>query len=226
MLDRQLRRHLSDAEWPDTLPLSLGLTSPTRNSPRLHRALHDALNAADASPRLREAAAWMVAAIPRSASPPVSAIPVYALADRLNITDRQVRRYVTQLVELGLAKRATLAAGARGVLLDGAGDLLLFGINFQPLLDRADEFRAAAKAKVAERRHRHALRKTSTALRYRLRLLLRELPPDSPLHARWAALPARIQGLFIPELEQLAKGYAALLEAAGLALGRPVATLP
>jgi replication initiation protein RepC len=207
-------------------PTSAGLAKPGLDRARLYQALDNAHEILRFSASAYFLAKKMIGAIRLDAPKPISALRPCVIAKETGVSDRQVRRLVGRLVELRLVRRATLAAGGRGTVRGGDGELLLFGIDFQPLLDRADEFRAARLAKAEADRQCLALRKVIGGLRSALQRLLPQLVADSPLHALWAALPRRLAALPAEALQQLAWRCQALLEEAEAEIEGPPASLP
>jgi replication initiation protein RepC len=180
------------------------------------RAAGDALELGDS---VLATAERLIRYIPAGASAPTSTILLTRLAEERGMTERAVRYHISRLVELGLARNETLGGGGRRLTKDERGRIAeLFGISFQPLLERAEELQRQAQAAAAARRACDVLRKTISMRRRQVRVLLPRLPEGSPVHQVWAALPRRLGGIGHEDLQELAWRCQAILEEAELAL--------
>lgn len=109
---------------------------------------------------------------------PIVYAPVYELAERLGVTERQIRNIERGLVEKRLLCWRDSGNHARKGRRDAAGRIVYaYGVSLAPLGARAAEIRLAARQAQQEISERRQARSRIQALRRRARQLGRLVPP-------------------------------------------------
>ena len=185
-----------------------GTNAPSRRRRELaglHAALRNAEIVLKLTPELSVTAAALVNRIPREALTPISPASVQSLADEFNCHRDTISDRITRLIKLGLAENRCMDGGRRRCLRDRRGEIVeVYGIDFTPLVERADELaRQAAEIRNARIEHTR-LRCEISRIRGSMRHLIRH-HADPDQRGIWAGLPKRLAHLPLTTLRQVIK---------------------
>ena len=146
----------------------------------------------------------MINRIPREAPEPISPASVTSLAEQRGVNPRTIRNHIAALIEAGLARNACLDGGRRHTARDRRGAIAeLYGIDFAPMMQRADEIDlldADRKAELAEQAH---FRFEISKVRKEVRRMVEAGHLDDDQLSVWASLPRRIAHMTHAALERL-----------------------
>ena len=200
------------------------MTIPTRRSDlaaarrkaflaELHRLLDQAAAVLGLSDAVATTAHDLINRIPEGASAPISPAGVERLAAERGVDPRTIRYRIRKLIEAGLAENLCQDGGRRQVVRDGQGRVAeIYGIGFGPMMDRAEEFEAAAEAR-RETLDEHArLRREISAMRGRLRPVIDAGRAAAEACAAWRSFPRRLAQLGIARLRDVFARVKSLLE--------------
>ncbi|TPE47321.1 replication initiation protein RepC [Amaricoccus solimangrovi] len=135
----------------------------------LFRLLDDAVLALGLPDGVQRTAQVLIRFIPSDAPVPVSPIRVQDLAEQRDVDPRTVRAHIRRLIALGLVEDTSLGGGHRVIHRRSGRIVALRGIDFAPMLARADALRAEAAAIRLGQEERLRLRAEISALRHRFR---------------------------------------------------------
>lgn len=146
---------------------------------------------------------------------PRTLLTVYAANSTLcfrakGITDRQLRRHLERLEELGLIQRRDSANGKRFPIHQGGKVVGAFGIDISPLLARSAEFLNLARIRREEEEELRGLKSRIQTLRARCRNLV--LDEDSQCFVETLHNTLRRVGTTLAEARALLARLAALLD--------------
>ena len=174
---------------PDFKALQTPIDASIYSRGDLFRLLDDAVLALGLADAVQRTAQILIRCIPSDAPAPISPIRVQELAEQRNVDPRTVRAHIRRLIAFGLAEDTALGGGHRCVRRRAKRIVALHGIDFTPMLIRADRLRAEAEAIRLEQERRIRLRAEISALRRRFRL--QAVAACSELLEAFAALPRR-----------------------------------
>jgi hypothetical protein len=186
----------------------------------LFRLLDDAVLALGVPGAARRTARILLRFIPSDAPAPVSPVRVSKLAKFRNVDPRTVRAHIHQLVAFGLAEGSSLGGGHRSIRRRAGRIVALRGIDFTPMLVRADALRAEAAAIRLGQEERIQLRAEISAPRQSFRLgagiaYARSLEAFAALPRRYAHLPHAALTALRDRPRALRSELAALLDQRG-----------
>ena len=151
-----------------------------------------------------ETAKFMIRFIPAGADTPISPVRVNRIASELGIDARTVHRHTQKLITVGIAINRTLDGGHRLCFrsIDGITDIA--GIDFTPLLERANHLKSACEALDDQEQQKIRLRAEISMLRRSIRAYTESLIDDQKdILERFAALPRRVAHMSLEALLDL-----------------------
>lgn len=152
---------------------------------------------------------------------PLTLLTVYAANDTLcfrakNITDRQLRRHLERLEEVGLIKRRDSANGKRFPIKRGGKVVGAFGIDLSPLLERAQNFVELAHEKRQQAEELKGLK--SRIQRVRSECLQEDLDEDAHSYVESTRSILRRVGTTLQQAKAILSRLLSIVESARKAL--------
>ncbi|WMS45217.1 replication initiation protein RepC (plasmid) [Acuticoccus sp. MNP-M23] len=152
--------------------------------------------------------------IPHEAPEPISPASVTSLAEQRGVDPRTIRNHIAALIETGLARNACLDGGRRHTARDRRGAITeLYGIDFAPMMQRADEIEALDADRKAELAEQARFRFEISKVRKEVRRMVEAGHLDDDQLSVWASLPRRIAHMTHAALERLWTVVCALRDA-------------
>jgi hypothetical protein len=181
-------------------------TSHRRYLADLHRLVEQAASVLGLSDAVLNTAHDLINGIPKDAPEPISPANVTSLAERRATTPRTIHNRVKALIRMGIARNRCMDGGRRYVARNRQGAVTdIYGIDFTPLVERADELRALEEARKAEIAERARLRHEISRLRAILRRMVEGHQLTHNQISVWQSLPRRVAHLTLDRLKALWK---------------------